>query len=328
MSLIEKAAKRLEELKRAGVPVPEPEGGAVVDELPLSFPPESQVRAAEIPRGGGEARPAVQPVREPKRVPEPEPEPKRAAQRVVLDLAHLAAAGIVTPDAPRSQVADEFRVVKRPLITNALGKGASPVRNGNLVMVTSAFPGEGKTFCSINLAMSVAMELDTTVLLVDADVAKPSVLRTMGLDSKPGLLDVLSDSSIDLAEVLLRTDIERLSLLPSGTQHPRATELLASDAMIRLLDEMARRYSDRIIVFDSPPLLVTTESRVLASHMGQVVLVVEAERTNHADVKQALATIESCPVKLLVLNKGSSAASGGYYGYHGSGRGYGYGYGA
>jgi receptor protein-tyrosine kinase len=325
MSLIEKAARRLEELKRSGVAIHDADEGAAV--APAA-PPAPDAQIAPAPDGSKRAFDVQQAA--PAATPEPQvppPGPARAAQRVGLDYDRLAAAGIVTPDAPRSQVADEFRVIKRPLITNALGRGAARVRNGNLIMVTSAFPGEGKTFCSINLAMSIAMELDTTVLLVDADVAKPSVLTTFGLPTKEGLLDVLSDPSIDLADVLLRTDVDRLSLLPSGTRHERATELLASEAMNRLLDEMAQRYADRVIVFDSPPLLVTTESRVLASHMGQVVLVVEAERTSHADVKQALATVDACPVKLLMLNKGSAASAGGYYGYHGSGRGYGYGYG-
>jgi protein-tyrosine kinase len=92
----------------------------------------------------------------------------------------------------------------------------------------------------------------------------------------PALLDVLTDESIDLSQVLMRTNVDKLSILPSGTQHARATELLASEAMIRLLDEMASRYPDRIIIFDSPPLLMTTESRVLATHMGQVVVVVKS----------------------------------------------------
>ena len=147
------------------------------------------------------------------------------------------------------------------------------------------------------------MELDNTVMLVDADVARPTLLKTLGLNPQRGLLDVLVDESIDLPQVLLRTNVEKLTILPSGTQHPRATELLASDAMVRLLEEMASRYSDRIIIFDSPPLLVTTEARALASHMGQAVIVVKAESTAQADVRHALATLGACPVKLKLLNQ-------------------------
>jgi exopolysaccharide/PEP-CTERM locus tyrosine autokinase len=203
-----------------------------------------------------------------------------------------------------------------------MGKGASAVANGNLIMVTSALPGEGKTFTAINLAMSIATELDCTVMLVDADVARPSVMRVLGLPAGPGLLDLVLDESTELSGMLMRTSIEKLTILPSGTPHPRATELLASDAMTRLLTDMAKRYSDRIIVFDSPPLLLATESRVLASHMGQIVVVVQAEKTLQSDVAQALATIESCPVKLMLLNQARTVFKGGYeYGY-----GYGYGH--
>ena len=221
----------------------------------------------------------------------------------------------------RSQLADEFRVIKRPLIANAMGKGGAPINNGNLIMITSALPGEGKSFTAINLAISIAMELDNTVMLVDADVARPSVLNMLGLPPAPGLLDVVAKNSVDISSVLMRTNIEKLSILPSGTQHPRATELLASDAMVRLLDDMASRYSDRIIIFDSPPLLLTTESRVIATHMGQIVMVVNAGNTAQAAVLQAVATIEACPVKMMVLNQSRQAASDGY------GYGYGYGYG-
>jgi protein-tyrosine kinase len=228
----------------------------------------------------------------------------------------------VTPDQPRSAIAEEFRLIKRPLLANAVLEGPAAVENGNLIMISSALPGEGKTFNAINLAISMAMELDYTVLLVDADVSRPSVLREFDRAAQPGLMDVLAGEVEDLSEVLLKTNIDKLSILPAGMPHQRATELLASEGMTQLLEQMAHRYADRIIVFDSPPLLVTTESRVLATHMGQVVLVVEAERTTHAHVRQALAAIEPCPIRMMVLNKSRDRSVGGYYGY-----GYGYGYG-
>jgi len=235
----------------------------------------------------------------------------------------------VSPNAPRSRIADQYRVIKRPLITNAMGKGATVIANGNLIMVTSSVPGEGKSFTAINLAISIAAELDNTVMLVDADVARPSVLRVLGLPPGPGLLDLLVDGSAELSTMLLRTNIDKLSILPSGTPHERATEMLASDAMTRLIQDMGKRYSDRIIIFDSPPLLLTTESRVLATHMGQIVMVVQAEKTLRSDVQDALVTIEACPVKMMLLNQARTNAAGGYgYGYgQGYGQGYGYGYG-
>lgn len=248
-------------------------------------------------------------------------DPGPISRRVELDLDVLMAAGFVTPNAPRTQIADQYRVIKRPLIQNAVGKGVVALNHGNLIMVTSALSGEGKSFSSINLALSIAAELDHTVMLVDADVARPSVLRMLGLPQGPGLLDLL-EGRAEMANVLLRTNVDKLTILPSGSPHPRATELLASDAMSQLLNDMATRYADRIIIFDSPPLLLTTESRVLASHMGQIVVVVHAGKTLQADVQHALSTIESCPVRMLVLNQ-VEATTHGSYGY-----GYGYGYGS
>jgi exopolysaccharide/PEP-CTERM locus tyrosine autokinase len=301
MDIIEQAAKRLEELRRAGVELPEAPESARQENRKESSPSDR----FSIPNPSA---PAVEVF---------------SSRRIELDMAALATRGIVTPDADRSQLADELRVLKRPLLRNVAGKSAAPVKDANLIMITSAVPAEGKTHLATNLAMSIAMEFDHTVLLVDADVARPSIpaVLDIGRDQK-GLLDVLQDPALDLSQVLLRTNIEKLSILPAGTQHPRATELLASDAMNNLLADMATRYADRIIIFDSPPLLLTTEARALATHMGQVVLVVKAESTTHAMVKNAVATLEACPVKMVVLNQAVMQMDG-----HGYGYGYGYGYG-
>jgi protein-tyrosine kinase len=302
-SLIEQATLRLEQLRRAGATIPEKLHPKPVDgkEYPIpGLDAEKQLISQPVTTGVVAPPPVV-------------------SRRVQIDLDELSTAGIVSPNAPRSQIADQFRVIKRPLIKNALVKGPSAIVNGNLIMVTSALAGEGKSFTAINLAMSIATELDTTVMLVDADVARPSVLRVLGLPPSPGLLDLVQDESRELSSVLLRTNIDKLSILPSGTPHERATELLASDAMIRLLADMAKRYTDRVIIFDSPPLLLTTESRVLATHMGQVVMVIRAESTLQSDVQHALSTIEACPVKMVVLNQARTSSKGTY--------GYGYGYG-
>lgn len=311
-SLIEQATLRLEQLRRAGAAMPAKEATGAPP--PLAEP----VAAAPVVVA---PNPAV--------AEAPAPKPVQVSKRVEIDLEALAIAGIVSPNAPRSRIADQYRVIKRPLIGNAMGKGATLIENGNLIMVTSSVPGEGKSFTAINLAISIAAELDNTVMLVDADVARPSVLRVLGLPPGPGLLDLLVDGSADLSSMLLRTNIDKLSILPSGTPHERATEMLASDAMTRLLVDMGKRYSDRIIIFDSPPLLLTTEARVLATHMGQIVMVIHAEKTLRSDVQDALASIEACPVKLMLLNQARTNSSGGYgYGYgQGYGQGYGYGYG-
>ena len=305
-SLIEQATQRLEQLRRAGAAMPEPAASEASRPSPVMEPVAQVAKVAAAP-----AEEAAAPV--------------QTSQRVEINLDALAAAGIVSPTAPRSQIADQYRVIKRPLISNAMGRGATLIANGNLIMVTSSVPGEGKSFTAINLAISIAAEFDNTVMLVDADVARPSILRVLGLSPGPGLLDLLAGDSADLSTMLLRTNIDKLTILPSGTPHERATEMLASDAMTKLLVDMSKRYSDRIIVFDSPPLLLTTEARVLATHMGQIVMVVQAEKTLRSDVQEALSTIEACPVKMMVLNQARSTMTGGYgYGY---GQNYGYGYG-
>lgn len=309
-SLIEKAAQRLEQLRQAGADMPE---------QPAAQPPATPPASGSAARS---ASAAAAPVPAAPPAPAAPVAPARApvvSREVMLNLESLTEQGFVTPKAQRSLTAEQFRVIKRPLLANAMGKGAAPVLNGNRIMVTSSLAGEGKTFTAINLAMSMAMELDHTVLLVDADVSKPSVMRSLGLPSGPGLMDLLVGTQTEMSDVLLRTNVEKLTLLPSGTMHPRATELLASDAMSALVEEMGRRYPERIIIFDSPPLLMTTESRVLASHMGQIVMVVQAGHTQRSQVRHALEAIERCPIKLMVLNQVREEERNSY--------GYGYGYG-
>ncbi len=318
MSIIEQAIERMAHLKRAGVDIGE-EAAAAPEAPPAAVPALAPAPApaaapvAAVPPAGEAVAPAQ--VASGTAID--------SSRYVELDLARLDGMGLVVPSAPRSQIAEEFRVIKRPILANAHGKGAAPVDNGNLIMVTSSVPGEGKSFNSINLAMSIAMELDNRVLLVDADVARPSILNLLGLPPAKGLMDVLLDEDVGLPDVLLRTNVEKLTLLPAGMPHKNATELLASGAMRSLLVELAHRYPDRIIIFDSPPLMVTTEAPVLAQSMGQLVMVVEAGRTTHAMVKQALAKVQGCPVKMLVLNKARYARTDGYYGYYGYGYGYG-----
>ncbi len=309
-SLIEQAALRLEQLRQTGVAFPEVE--TVTDRPgPAETRPQAVVSAHKDH--------GVPPAETSRTAP--------VSRRVEVDLAAVAAAGLIAPNAARSALSDQFRVIKRPLISNAVGQGAAALKHGNLIMITSALAGEGKTFTSINLAMSIAAEMDRTVMLVDADVARPSILRTLGLPPGPGLLEIL-EGKAEVADALLKTNIDKLSILPSGAPHAKATELLASEAMSKLLDDMATRYPDRIIIFDSPPLLLTTESRVLATHMGQIVMVVQAGRTLQSDVQHALSTIESCPVRLMVLNKARTDGPGGYgYGYGYGAYGYGYGHG-
>ena len=240
-----------------------------------------------------------------------------APRHVEINLARLHQMGMVTQDGGRTAVAEDFRIIKRPLLRSARGEGDTPpLRHGNLIVVTSAMAGEGKTYCAVNLAMSIAMEMDITVLLVDADVARPSLLKVLGLPPEPGLMDMLLGDKTGLSDLILKTNVPTLSILPSGRSHKHATELLASRNMSRLLTEIAERYADRIVIFDSPPLLLTTEASVLAAQMGQILMVVEAETTTQHAVKEALRHIEHCPHVSLIYNKSKAFPGGEYYGYY------------
>jgi exopolysaccharide/PEP-CTERM locus tyrosine autokinase len=228
---------------------------------------------------------------------------KTGGRRVDLDLNSMRERGMVTAASGRTRLLEDFRIIKRPLLQRAFDPSEDAERPNNLIMITSSLPGEGKTYCAINLAMSIAMELDHTVLLVDADVARPSVLRTLGLPAQRGLMDLLLDDKLELSDVMLRTNVDTLRILPAGTSTPRATELLASSMMSSLVNEIARRYPDRIVIFDSPPLLLTSEARVLASHMGQIVVVVEAQGTTQHAVKDALYYLGERSNVNLIYNK-------------------------
>lgn len=306
MSLIEKAVNRMGKSEESALPASqdhparrEPEIAAAAPQVECSLEP-SRVSAAEKQMA--------------------EPKSGRRSSQITIDLERLASLGFLAPDAEKAQVAEEFRVIKRPLITNVQA-GDALEKHRNLIMVTSSLPGEGKSFCALNLALSIAMERDITVMLVDADVAKPSVLNNLGVRAEAGLMDLLLDRSLQVSDVLLRTNIEKFSVLPAGRRHKHATELLASDAMARLLDEIATRYPDRVVIFDSPPLLVTSEARELAAHMGQIVMVVEAGRTSQDAVNEALNYLQVCDIVNLLMNKTESMVSMDGYG------GYGYGYG-
>jgi receptor protein-tyrosine kinase len=230
---------------------------------------------------------------------------------VVIDLKRLNQLGIVTPDQGKTQIAEQFRIIKRPLLTKAFSK-----KNNNLIMITSALAGEGKSFCAVNLAMSIASEMDHRVLLIDADVGRPTMPNILGFENKIGLMDILIEDSVDVADVLIKTSIEKLSLISVGAMHPHATELLASQAMLMLLDELAQRYNDRIVIFDSPPVLLTSEARVLAERMGQIVLVVEAERTAQQTLKHVINQFGASSDISLIYNKDRTFSDNKYYGYY------------
>lgn len=238
-----------------------------------------------------------------------------------IDLAGLREGGYITPDMPPNLMAEEFRIIKRSILLNAFSKGTQKSKNSNVVLVTSSNPGEGKTFCTINLALSIATEQDTTVLLIDADFSKPEVLNRLGVGGGRGLMDVVADSDLDVGDCLIRTNVPNLVLLPAGRQHNLTTELLASERMETIVDEIATRYPDRLVLFDSPPVLASSAASVMALYMGQTVFVIKAESTTEPQIKESLNMISACDNISLLLNQtrfnGSNKKFATYYGYGG-----------
>ena len=283
MSIIEKAAQRIDQQRASPAPAA-PAPAEAIDQAAAPAP-------AAAPAAPGQSEP-------PRKA-----SGKSSGQRIEIDLERMRQNGMVTAASGRTPLLEDFRIIKRPLLKRAFAEPTPGDKPGNLIMVTSSLPGEGKTYCAINLAMSIAMELDHTVLLIDADVARPSVMRTLGLPNQRGLMDLLLDDKTELSDVLLKTNVETLSILPAGASNQRATELLASQTMSAFVNEIAHRYADRIVIFDSPPLLLTSEAHVLASHMGQIAMVVEAEKTTQHAVKEALRQLEGCSNVNLIYNK-------------------------
>lgn len=228
----------------------------------------------------------------------------------------LREGGFILPDSGATPIAEEFRIVKRQLL-----RGMDDTPKGRTILISSARPDEGKTFCAVNLALSLAAEKDVEVVLVDADVAKPEILSTLGLEGGPGLIDAIADPSVDVEGCIVRTDIQGLSVLPAGRQTHEATELLASARTTQVLERLRGRDPRRIILFDSSPALAVSTGSVLAMHAGQLLFVVRAEKTGEAELREALELLSACPKPQLLLNGvefgGSSRRFGQYYGIDG-----------
>lgn len=237
-----------------------------------------------------------------------------------LDEADLIKGGVLAPLDQAIPIAGEFRRIKRPIIDNAFKRSVEGDGYMNLIMVTSPMPGAGKTFCSVNLSASLSLERELNVLLVDADVAKPHISTAFGLADRPGLIDILEDDDAQVDDVLIRTDLNDIQVLPAGRKHSQSTELLASERMESVMLELATRYPDRLIILDSPPLLLTSESPALAQQVGQIVMVVESGKTTNREFDDAVEMLDTNKAINLILNKSLFGQAGGYYG-----GGYGYG---
>jgi len=299
VSFVEKALNRLKSQQQDFVPL-----GKISEQAPEDMPgtPVSAVAA-----GGHDG--------------DPQPDSTPPERIVTVERQSLRAEGFLAPDKYKRQMADEYRIIKRPLIANAFGIGVPPVEDGNLILVSSAVSGEGKTHTCINLALSLAAERDRTVLLVDGDVAKPHISRLFGVAEQPGLLDFLNDEGLPLEQLLIHTDIPRLVLLPAGRWSEYSTELLASGRMRALCRELADRYADRIVLFDSPPLLATTEAQAISLAVGQVALVIAENMTARDEVRSALELLDKSKPINAILNKSRQPIVGGhYYGGYGYGQ--------
>lgn len=248
-----------------------------------------------------------------------DPDPFDAAGakfRVRIDRDALRAAGYLPEADLDRRFADEYRQIKRPILAKAFDPEAANRRTSpRLLMMASALPGDGKTFTSINLALSLARERDSSVVLVDADVAKPHISRIFGVQGQRGLLDALSDQSVDVTSLVLPTDVRGLAILPAGGMREGAAELLASHRMREIAGQLLQQHPRSVVLFDSPPLIISSESRAIASRVGQVALVVRAGQTPKDAVLEAVDALDEDCIVSLVLNQGRRSLTDGLYGY-------------
>ncbi len=287
MSLVEKTLRKLQE------------SGRSPSEAPAGMAPRQTARSeSEVPRA---------------------PQEHAHGPMVPIERGTLRAAGLLAPQEDLELLVRQYRKIKQPLIARAIGRGAPRSPKGYLIMIASAMSGEGKTFTAVNLALSMALEKDLRVLLVDADVAKPQLSHVLGRGDAPGLLDALRDLGGDVEALICPTDLPTLSFLAAGRSSEDATELLASTRMEQLVAELGQNDEQRVVIFDSPPLLQTTESPALARMAGQVVVVVRAEFTPQPVLLDALKTLEKHPSVSLVLNQSIRTVTSAYY-YYGYGK--------
>ncbi|MGH8658599.1 MAG: XrtA-associated tyrosine autokinase [Gammaproteobacteria bacterium] len=288
--LVDKLAQEIDDQWQDGV-VADPGGNAWSSH---PDPEERQQTVVRLGQSGGQANLAL--------------------NKFDLDFVRLKEQGFITPDITHSKLLEELRVVKRRLLSNCFDPESEFEGDPRLIMVTSATSGEGKTFLAINLALSLATEIDRSVLLVDTDIVKGDMMSVLGVNSERGLTDVLARDESDVCEALIATNVESLTLLPAGPMRNNATELFSSEKMVRLVNDLSRRYPDRLVIFDTPPLLVATETHVLATLAGQVVLVVEAQRTTQAHLAEALEQLTDSKARVsLLLNKSHDKDEAEYY---------------
>ena len=307
------------------LPIYSPTDAAAVDEDVVADVAEAGV--VELPRpapGPLLAQPAARPA--PQSTTEGPARPAQVDPSGLLqaigqiDALALERAGMVDWSRTRSRISEEFRLVQRQILRAAFGPGAEPGFS-NLLMVTSARPGEGKSFMSVNMAGSIARQGDNHVLLVDGDSKRDSICYSLGLAQSRGLLDLAANARLDPAGLIVKTPIDRLTILPVGRERERSAELFSTKEMTRLIQSLGRRYADRLLILDAPPCLSTSDPALLAQVVGQILFVVEADRTQRDEVEASLDLIQACPTITLVLNKqqiSSRYTFGAYSSYYSS----------
>ncbi len=314
--------KRLDLAQRVAARLRSSSGPAATEGLITNTPPaeSSAIRPPADERKQTKSAapwPSAAPAPKPARPPMPAADPNDP-KYLHLDQRKLFSEGYVVVDGASNRVAEEFRAIKRPLLLNAFPRSGKTDPKSHVIMITSAHPGEGKTFTAINLSLSIATEPDLNVLLIDTDSHNQDMEKRLGIGDRAGMLDVLADPSLQISDVILRTSIPNLSIIPCGHRHAMETELVASQRMAELVEDIAKRYSDRVIIFDTVPALASSVAGVLALHAGQVVIVVEAGMTQQEAVEETVAIVSGCKSISLMLNKSEeSDSSYGYYGYYG-----------
>lgn len=303
-SLLERAA----DLYDFGAAFRNPVGDDATKTAPLATPTDTAIVSALVPTA--EPRPVVQPTAQ----------VNDAKEVIAINREHLAAQNLIVPDGPVTGLSEEFRIVKRQLLLAARGgKGFDALPAGERILVCSANPDEGKTYCATNLALSMASEKDNRVLLIDADFAKPSVLSRLGIETRPGFMDALADSNCDVESLVLQTDIDGLSVLPAGSRTNQDTEYLAASRTADIIHQLSKNDPSRILIFDSPPALAASPASVLALHVGQILMVVHADVTTDSALRDALNLLSGCDHVQLLLNRTKFSPTGrkfgNYYGY-------------
>ncbi len=295
---------------------------------------QDAIRRLQTPASGSQNTTASQPKEDPSaksrtiatlKLPDPSEIAEQGAESrpiVDVDFDLLRDNGLLAPTHQQRHIADQYRLIKRPLLDNVSGKTAHRSDDANLIMIASALAGDGKTFNCINLALSMATEKEKTVLLVDADVAKPHISTLFDIENEPGLIDLLTNPELNVEDVVIPTNVPGLQLLPAGRRDDHATELLASRRMAAMAEQLSKIYRNGVVLFDSPPLLLTSESRVLASRMGQIVVVVCSGLTPQGAVIEAIESLDDEKALSVVLNRSGKGFGEPNYG------GYGYGYSA